>query len=77
MTGYIAYREGVTDAYSQQRRVVLMMESIQETIKSVVKSVNYHINKFLSASVWSLGLQELLQQALLGVLSLSVVCFPT
>ena len=52
MATWLAYVERITDAYSQQRGVVPMIENMLKTINSVNRA-NYHLNKFLSASAWS------------------------
>ena len=55
--------------------VVLMIYSILKTINSV-KSANYHLNRFLSASAWSsLSSLIILQKALPADLTLNVLLF--
>ena len=45
-----AYMENITDAFSQH----FVVNSIEHTENNnIVKSANYHLNRFFSASAWS------------------------
>ena len=72
MTGYIAYVDRITDAYSQQDIVVLMMESILNTNSSMSRVQSVLVSFCM---VLPLVFREFLQKVLPGDLTLTVVHF--